>query len=81
MQDNNESTVNIFDMVKELAGNFEGKSNKDLLIAIYKEAKKGKQNGTLKNEDIENFSQILSPFLEEKQQKVLEKIVQELKKI
>lgn len=83
MQDNynGNNKSDIFELVKKIANNFDGKSNKDLLSAIYTEAKKGKQNGTLTNEEIDKFAIVLSPFLDDKQAKLLSKIVNELKKI
>ncbi len=72
---------NIFNLVNSLAGKFDGKSQNDLMKAIYEEAKKGKQNGTLKNSDIDNFASMLSPLLDDKKRKMLYKIVEELKKI
>ena len=50
-------------------------------MAIYKEAKRGKQAGTLTNADIDNFANMLSPFLDDKKRSMLNKIVGELKKI
>ena len=49
--------------------------------AIYDEALKGKQNGTLTNNDIDNFVAMLSPLLDDKKRKILTKITEELKKI
>ena len=72
---------NLFNLVSSLAGKFDGKSQGELIKAIYEEAKRGKQNGTLKNSDIDNFVQMLSPMLDEKKQKMLYKIATELKKI
>ena len=72
---------NIMDMVKSIAGKFDGKSSNDILSAIYKEAKKGKKEGRLTNAQIENFARTLSPFLDDKQRGYLKKIVEELKKI
>ena len=50
-------------------------------MAIYEEAKKGKRQGTLTNAEIDNFKMILSPMLDDKQKRVLNKVVNELKKI
>ena len=72
---------NLYNLVSSLAGKFDGRSQGDLIKAIYEEAKKGKQNGTLKNSDIDNFVQMLSPMLDDKKQKLLFKIANELKKI
>lgn len=72
---------NIYDLVSEIAGKFDGKNTNELLSAIYKEAKKGKENGTLSNAEIDNFVSVLSPFFSEKQRSYLIKIASELKKI
>lgn len=77
----NSSNADIFEMVKNLSNKFDGKSTGDLLKAIYYEAEKGKRAGTLSNADIDNFSYMISPFLDERQKKYLTKIVNELKKI
>ena len=72
---------NVLKMVKGLAGKFDGKNQNDLMRAVYQEAKKGKQNGTLKDSDIDNFASMLAPMLDNNQRKMLFKIVEELKKI
>ena len=72
---------NIMNMVSSLATRFDGKSQNELLMAIYDEAKKGKSRGTLTNADIDAFSNMLSPMLDESKRKILRKIVTELKKI
>lgn len=72
---------NLFNMVSDLASKFDGKNQNELMMAIYKEAKKGKQNGTLKNSDIDSFVAMLSPFVDDKKKKILNKIAEELKKI
>ena len=71
----------LYDLVKNLSARFDGKSQNDLLKAIYDEALKGKKNGTLTNEQIDNFKKILYPLLDEKKRKILEKVVEEIKKI
>ena len=72
---------NIIDMVTSLASRFDGKSQNELLMAIYEEARKGKMRGTLSNQDIDNFARMLSPMLDEQKRKLLNKVVKELKKI
>lgn len=72
---------NLLNLVMNLAGKYDGKNTNDLIKAIYIEAKKGKQNGTLTNRDIDNFSAMLSPLLDDKKRKMLLKITEELKKI
>lgn len=72
---------NLFEKISELSKKFDGKNQNDLLQAIYNETLKGKKNGTLTNADIDRFSSMLSPFLDDKKRKILDKIVRELKKI
>lgn len=72
---------NLFNLVNSLASRFDGKSQNELISAIYEEAKKGKMQGTLSNNDIDNFASMLAPLLDDKKRKILHKIVNELKKI
>ncbi len=72
---------NLYNLVSSLAGRFDGKNQSELIKAIYEEAKKGKQNGTLTNAEIDNFVSMLSPLLDDKKKKMLSKIAEELKKI
>ena len=72
---------NLFNLVNSIASRYDGKNQNDILMAIYKEAKKGKERGTLTNEDLDSFARMLSPLLDEKKKMVLNKIVNELKKI
>ena len=72
---------NLINLVTALAGKFDGKSQQELIKAIYEEARRGKKNGTLTNRDIDNFASMLSPILDDKKRKMLNKIVQELKNI
>lgn len=78
---NNNQGVDLFKLVTALSQKYDGKSQKELLKAIYEEAEKGKRNGTLSNEQIDMFEMVLSPALDEKKRKLLHKIAQELKKI
>lgn len=80
-ENSNKGNQNIINLVSMLANKFNGKDKSELIKAIYKEAEKGKKNGTLSNGDIDNFSAILSPMLDEKQGKILSKITENLKKI
>ena len=72
---------NLYNLVQALAGRFDGKSQAELIKAIYEEAKNGKQKGTLSNAEIDNFVNMLSPMLDDKKRKMLLKIAEELKKI
>ena len=72
---------NLMDLVTSLASKYDGKNTAELIKAIYQEAKKGKENGTLTNVEIDNFASMLAPMLDDKKRKMLYKIVNELKKI
>ena len=72
---------NILNLVSSLARKYDGKSKTELFRAVYEEAKKGKMKGTLTNSDIDNFVNLLSPFLDDKMKKALNKVVEEIKKI
>ncbi len=72
---------NIYNTISELAKKFDGKSQNELLEAIYQEALKGKRNGTLTNAEIDRFGMMLAPMLDDKKRKILEKVIRELKKI
>ena len=76
-----QSNGGLFELVNSLAKKFDGKNQNELLKAIYVEAQKGKRNGTLTNEQLETFANMLSPALDEKKKKILFKVVEELKKI
>ena len=76
-----ENQQNLMNMVMGLASKYDGKNTQELIKAVYEEAKKGKKNGTLTNADIDNFSAMLSPLLDDKQRKMLKKITEELKRI
>ena len=78
---NQPSGGNVFDIVNSIAKKFDGKNQNDLLKAIYEEALRGKRNGTLSNSDIDNFVAVLSPALDNKQRKILQKISEELKRL
>lgn len=81
---NNQNNSNGLDLVKlmtALSQKFDGKNQNDLLKAVYEEAEKGKRNGTLTNEQLEYFENMLSVVLDEKKRKLLRRIIKELKKI
>lgn len=80
-QNNNTIDGDIFKKVNDLAKKFDGKSQTELLKAIYSEAEKGKRNGTLTNAEIDQFNNMISPLLDDKKRKILEKIVADIKKI
>ena len=80
-QNNFNERQNLLNLVSSLAKQYDGKSNKELFRAIYEQAKLGKERGTLTNADIDNFVNMLWPFLDDKMRKALNKVVAEIKKI
>ena len=76
-----ENQTDLFNIISALAKQYDGKGQAELIKAIYKEAEKGKKQGTLTNADIDKFANTISPFLDQKQRAMLSKIVKELKKI
>lgn len=73
------SNQNAFDMLKRVAKRYEGASEQDLIAAIIEEANRAKKAGTLSEAEIQNFVNTISPMLNEKQRKQLEKILQKIK--
>ncbi len=71
----------VIDMVTKMAKSFDGKSEGELIKAITTEAKKRKMAGTLSNEEIDGFYNMLYPMMDDKQRKMLTKIVSELKRL
>ncbi len=78
---NQQNPENLADMVKRLSSEFDGKSQNDLFRAIYAEAEKNKKNGTLTNQELDNFARMIAPMLDQKQRNYLNKIVEKLKEI
>lgn len=66
---------------KKVAGKYEGRSENDMLKAIYAQAVEGKKNGTLTNEQIDAFYKQFSPMLDAQKRKRLQKIVEQLKRM
>ena len=80
--DYNDSTKmdkNAMDMISSFAKKYEGASQNDLISAIMLEAEKGRRNGTLKDEDIDRFSQMIAPMLNSEQKKQLYDVVKKIK--
>ena len=78
---NNTQKQSLINLVTKLASKYDGKNTTELINAIYAEAKRGKQNGTLTNKDIDNFASMLAPMLDDKKRRMLFKITEELKRI
>lgn len=63
----------------KFASAYEGKSADEVMSAILAEAEKGKKNGTLTDADVDRFASAVSPFLTDKQRKMLNVIVKKIK--
>ncbi len=64
-----------------LVGSLQGKSEKQLIAAVYARAVEGKRQGTLTNEQIDAFYAQFSPMLDAFRRRKLEKLIEELKRI
>lgn len=71
---------NIAEQFSALASAYEGKNADEIMKAILTEAERGRKNGTLSDDDIDNFAALVSPMINPEQQKTLEKVVKRLKK-
>ena len=71
---------NAFNMLNAFANKYEGKSEQDLISAIILEAEKGRKNGTLTDQDIDNFAKTISPMLTPSQRVKLNAVVSKIKK-
>lgn len=63
----------------KFASAYEGKSADEVMSAILAEAEKGKKNGTITDADVDKFASTVSPFLTDKQRKMLNVIVKKIK--
>ena len=71
---------NIAEQFSALASAYEGKNADEIMKAILTEAERGRKNGTLSDDDIDNFAALVLPMITPEQQKTLEKVVKRLKK-
>ncbi|MBQ8428372.1 MAG: hypothetical protein IJX18_03870 [Clostridia bacterium] len=66
---------------KQIAAAYDGKPSVDMLKSILKQAEESKRAGTLSNQEIDMFYEQFSPLLDEKQRKMLQSVVEKLKRI
>ena len=71
----------IEDLIKQVAGDYNGKTNAQMLAGILKEAEQAKRQGRLSNTQIDEFYAQFSPMLNDFQRKKLQEIVKKLKNI
>lgn len=72
------ATVNL---AKTLSQAFNGKSEADILRTVLAQAEEGKRNGTLTNEDLDNFYNTVYPLLDGFKRQKLKQIINKLKAI
>lgn len=68
-----------FEALNALAGKYDGASEEQLMRAIYAEAKRSRKNGTLSNEQIDEFVAMLTPMLSVEQAKKLSAVARKIK--
>lgn len=66
---------------QRMADEHQGKSEGEMLKAIYDRALAGKRSGTLTNEQIDSFYEQFAPMLDTLRRKKLKKIVDQLKQV
>ena len=81
MRNHMEDNMQTEDILRSFGEEYEGKTEREMWTEILSLAKEGRKNGTLSNEDIDSYVQMLLPLLGEDQQKKLLKISQRLKNI
>lgn len=69
------------DLAKAISQAFNGKSQGDILKTILAQAEQGKRNGTLTNDDLDNFYNALYPLLDGFKRQKLKQIIAKLKAI
>lgn len=68
-------------LAKKMAKAYEGKSDAAMLKSIIAEAEKSKREGTLSNEQIEEFYNAFAPMLNGLQKRTLRRVVNRLKEL
>ena len=69
------------DMMAMLAKAFGGKSEAQMWRAVLAQAEEGKRNGTLTNQEIDNFYATVAPMLDGFKRRKLKEIIEKLKAI
>jgi hypothetical protein len=78
-QNNAGNVDNTINLAQALAKAFSGKSEGQILQTIIAQAEQGKRNGTLTNDDLDNFYKTLAPLLDGFKRKKLAQIIHKLK--
>ena len=74
-------TMTASELTQKLASAWNGKNSREMLAEILAEAEKSKRQGTLTNEEIDEFYEQFSAFLSSSEKRMLAAIVQKLKSL
>ncbi len=69
-----------FETLNDLASKYRGADESELLCAVLSEAKRSRKNGTLSDEQIDEFVSAISPMLGEEQRKKLFAVAEKIKR-
>lgn len=69
------------ELTRKIASAYQGKSSNEMMLSILRQAEESKRNGTLTNEEIDEFYRQFSPMLDGMQKRRLKAIVERLKQI
>ena len=78
-EQNSAEVNNTVELAKVLSKSMNGKSERQLLGTIIAEAERGKREGTLSNDDLDNFYNALYPLLDGFKRKKLKEVITRLK--
>ena len=78
---NSQNGKGAMDMLAQFAKKYEGASESEIINAIVQEAEKGKRNGTLTNQEIDNFANMIRPLLNASQRQQLVKVIEKIKSL
>ena len=67
-------------MIKTLLGRYEGKSKDEIMTSILSMAQKSRSEGKLSDAEIDYFYSLLAPMLDEEKLKMLDEVVDKIKK-
>ncbi len=68
-------------LVQRVAQSMAGKSELDIMKAVIAEAERGKREGTLTNQDLDNFYSLMTPSLDGFKRMKLKSIIARLKRL
>lgn len=67
-------------IIKNFLSRYEGKSRSELIDEIAKVAEKNRKEGNLKNSDLDDFAEMITPYLTKEQKTMLSEVLSNLKK-